>query len=202
MNTLIRYSMLATFVAGMAPAASLITTRLDDPKAVYLSAAEFGAKGDGVADDSAAIQAAIDKAANGGDILFVPPGRYRLTRTIYAWPGVRIFGYGETRPVFVLGANTPGFQTGVGVMVMFTGARANLGAPASPGGGGRGFRVPFPPVGTVPPNASIADAGPGTFYSAMSNVDFEIGERKPGGHLHPLPRRAARVSEPHGLPHR
>ena len=61
-------------------AASVYTTLPDDPKAVQLT----GAKGDGKADDSAAIQAAIDKAgaANEG-IVFIPAGRYRLTRTIY-----------------------------------------------------------------------------------------------------------------------
>ena len=77
------------------------------------------------ADDSAAIQAAIDKAENRvrEGILFVPSGRYRVTRTIYVWPGVRIFGFGATRPVFVLAPDTPGFQKGVGVMVMFTGVR-------------------------------------------------------------------------------
>jgi hypothetical protein len=178
MDTLIRYSLLATLVAGIAPAASVITTRLEDPKAVYLSATEFGAKGDGAADDSAALQAAFDKAA-GTSILFVPSGRYRLTRTIYAGTGVRIFGYGATRPVFVLGPNTPGFQKGVGVMVMFVGGRTGGGAPSGRGGGGRGFRVPNPLVGTVPPNAGVGDAGPGTFYSAMSNIDFEIGDGNP-----------------------
>jgi hypothetical protein len=174
MNTYKWCLVLAMALAGVAQAASVITTRLEDPKAVYLSTAEFGAKGDGEADDSAAIQAAIDKAENRvrEGILFVPSGRYRVTRTIYVWPGVRIFGYGATRPVFVLAANTPGFQKGVGVMMMFTGAR--------PGGGGRGgFRIPFPPVGSVPPNDAIADANSGTFYSALSNVDFEIGAGNP-----------------------
>jgi Pectate lyase superfamily protein/SMP-30/Gluconolactonase/LRE-like region len=104
----------------------------------------------------------------------VPSGRYRVTRTIYVWPGVRVFGFGATRPVFVLAQNTPGFQKGVGVMVMFTGARLGGGP-----GGGRGFRIPFPPVGSVPPNEAVADANPGTFYSAMSNIDFEIGAGNP-----------------------
>jgi hypothetical protein len=167
MDRLIRYCLLAALLATIAPAASVITTRLDDPRAVYLSAAA-----DGQADDTAAIQAAIDQAENHAreGILFIPSGRYRLTRTIHVWPGVRIFGYGATRPVFVLGPNTPGFQKGVGVMVIFTGARP---------GGGRGFRIPFPPPGSVPPNDAIADANSGTFYSAMSNIDFEIADGNP-----------------------
>jgi hypothetical protein len=56
--------------------------------------------------------------------------------------------------------------------VMFTGPR-----PGDPSRG-RG-RVPFPPQGSVPPNDAIADANSGTFYSAMSNIDFEIGEGNP-----------------------
>jgi hypothetical protein len=155
-------------------AASVITTRLDDPKAVYLSQSEFGARGDGSTDDSAAIQAAIDKAEGNAreGIVFIPSGSYRLTRTIYIWPGVRVFGYGATRPVLVLADKTPGFQSGMGVMVMFTGR--------PPGGmAGRAVRVAFQPPGSEPPNDSIADANSGTFYSAMSNIDFTIGDGNP-----------------------
>jgi len=160
--------------SSAAVAASVLTTRLDDPKAVYLTAREFGAHADGTADDSAAIQAAIDKAEGHAreGIVFVPSGRYRLARTVYVWPGVRIFGYGAARPVFVLANKTPGFQNGMGVMVMFTGARPGDGR--LPNG-----RVPFPPPGSVPPNDAIADANSGTFYSAMSNIDFEIGDGNP-----------------------
>src|SRR4051812_3499471 len=77
MDTRHRISLLAALLAGLAPAASVITARLDDPKAVYLSAPEFGARGDGQADDTAALQAAIDKAENRlrEGILFIPPGR-------------------------------------------------------------------------------------------------------------------------------
>lgn len=157
-------------------AASVFTTRPDDPHAVYLAAPEFAVKGDGVADDSAAIQAAIDQAQkNREGIVFIPSGRYRLTRTIYIWPSVRVIGYGATRPVLVLGPNTPGFQTDEGVMVMFTGFR-----PGTAGFfGGRTPRVAFPPPGSVPPDNNISDAGPSTFYSAISNIDFEIGAGNP-----------------------
>ncbi len=177
MNAFIKNCLLyATLLLGLPSwvfAASVLTTRLDDPKAVYLTAQDFAVAADGNADDSAAIQAAIDKAENHAreGIVFVPSGRYRLTRTIFVWPGVRIFGYGATRPVLVLAANTPGFQKGVGDMVIFTGPR--------PGDTTRIGRVPFPPPGSVPPNDAIADANSGTFYSAMSNIDFEIGEGNP-----------------------
>jgi len=177
MHTLTSKSLLAVMllpgIACAASAASTIATRLDDPKAVYLAAPDFGAHADGTSDDSAALQAAIDKAEiNPGEgILFVHSGQYRLTRTVYVWPGIRVIGYGATRPVFRLAANTPGFQKGVGVMVMFAGGRGRRGA--------TNFRVPFPPPDSVPPNNAIGDAGAGTFYSAMSNIDFEIGDGNP-----------------------
>ncbi|MGO9338409.1 MAG: glycosyl hydrolase family 28-related protein [Terracidiphilus sp.] len=157
--------------ASAAWPSSVFSTRLDDPKAVYLATPEFDPHADGQADDCAAIQAAIDKAGSSTreGIVFIPSGRYRLTRTVYVWPGVRVIGYGPTRPVFLLAGSTPGFQKGVAVMVMFTGANPADLARAS-------HRVPFPPPGSVPPNNAIADAGPSTFYSAMSNIDFEIGE--------------------------
>jgi hypothetical protein len=200
MNTRIRKNLLLAILShgafSAAFAASTIATRLDDPRAVYLTAPEFGAHADGNADDSAAVQAAIDQARQG--VVFVGPGRYRLTRTIFLWPGVRLFGYGPARPVFVLAANTPGYQKGVGVMVTFTGMRAGLGGGAGRGGppagapatapaappagafGGRGaFRIPFPPPDSVPPNPGIADADQNTFYTAISNIDFEIGDGNP-----------------------
>jgi len=147
----------------------------NDPRAVTVKA-----KGDGLADDSAAIQAAVDTAAAqaGGGMVFLPSGRYRITRTIFLWPGVRLFGVGERRPVFVLGAATPGFQRGVGSMIFFTGNHPGGTAPG-PGGAPMRGRVPVPPPTSVPFNPQIADANSGTFYSAMANVDFEIGAGNP-----------------------
>ena len=104
--------------------------------------------------------------------MFVQAGRYTVTRTVFLWPGVRLIGYGATRPVFVLPPNTPGFQKGMGVMVMFTGLTPHERPRA-------GDRIAFPPPGSVPPNNNVADANPNTFYSAMSNIDFEIGDGNP-----------------------
>jgi len=156
---------------------SYYPAKLDDPTAVYLTRDNFPVHGDGVTDDSEAIQAAIDKveADHGEGILFVPEGRYRITRTIYVWPSVRIIGYGATRPVFLLADNTPGYQQDIGYMFFFAGGRP----------GGRHWRMRpnaqpralFP--GTVPPSNSVVDANPGTFYSAMSNIDFDLGNGNP-----------------------
>jgi hypothetical protein len=128
--------------------------------------------GDGRADDTAAIQRAIDASADrgGGGIVFLPEGEYRITSTLYMWPGVRLFGTGARRPRIVLGDNTPGFQRGLANMIIFAGARRATAADP---------RVPFPPPGSVPFDPGIADANSGTFYSAISNVDIAIGEGNP-----------------------
>jgi hypothetical protein len=159
-------------VPGAALAQSAFTARPDDPQAIYLTTEAFGVRGDDDADDSAGIQAALDKAGlvPGGGLVFVPSGRYRVTRTVYVWRGVRVVGYGPTRPRLVLPDRTPGYQRGIGVMALFTSAR--------PGQRPRG-QVPFPPQGTVPPNDQIPDANQGTFYSGMSNIDVEIGDGNP-----------------------
>src|ERR1700691_460942 len=138
-------------------ASSYYPTRLEDKRAVYLTPDVFPVKDDGIDDDSAALQQAIDKVqekTNQG-ILFVPSGRYRLTKTLYIWPGIRVIGFGATRPALVLAPDTPGFQQGPAYMVVFAGKR--------------------PEAGTTPP-----DANPGTFYSAISNIDIEIEDANPG----------------------
>ncbi len=163
-------------------AASYYTNRLDDPKAVYLTKANFAVKADGIADDSDAIQQAINKVqeASGMGVVFVPEGRYRITKTIYVWPSIRVIGYGGNRPVFVLGDNTPGYQDSQNekYMVFFAGGRPGAGRQggaaggATGQGGGRGTGAGS---GSEP-----RDAGAGTFYSAMSNIDIEIGSGNAG----------------------
>jgi hypothetical protein len=143
--------------AGPLFGSSYYPTRLDDQKAVYLTRDHFPVNGDGIADDSDALQQAINQVqetTNQG-ILFVPAGRYRLTKTIYIWPGIRLIGFGVERPTLVLTRNTPGFQNGPAYMVFFAGGRSAT-------------------------NATPRDASPGTFYSAMSNIDIEIQDGNPG----------------------
>jgi hypothetical protein len=151
--------LIAAILLAVVPlfASSYYPARLNDTKAVYLTPDNFPVKGDGISDDTAVLQQAINQVQekNNQGILFIPAGRYRLTKTVYIWPGIRLIGFGATRPVFVLAANTPGFQQGPAYMFFFAGGRPGANAP--------------------PP-----DANPGTFYSAISNIDFEIQDGNPG----------------------
>jgi sugar lactone lactonase YvrE len=155
--------------------------RPEDAKAVYLTEMGEAVHGDGIGDDSDAIQHAVNKVqeTTGQGIVFIPEGRYRISKTILVWPGIRLIGYGVHRPTFVLGESTPGYQSGMGYMVMFTGNRPPDPAHGRPAGPVR-HGPPSPPVaGIVPANPTIQDANPGTFYSALSNVDFEIRDGNP-----------------------
>ena len=158
--------------------ASFYTERLDDANAVYLTPEAFGVRADGIGDDTAAVQNAINKVVENTTrgILFVPEGKYRLSKTIEVWPGIRIIGYGRTRPVFILGEKTPGFQGEPACLFHFAG---NI-----PGHSGNGAGYIFQPSGQ--PKSPIdfsepaREANPGTFYSALSNVDIEIQKGNPG----------------------
>ncbi len=163
---LIAAALLAAPVMASAATISVYPTMPKDARAATVKGV-----GDGRADDTAAIQAAIDAAADQGKggIVFLPSGRYRVSRSIIIPPAVRIFGVGKTRPVVVLGDNSPGFDKGVATLFTFTGSDQY---------GNK--KPPFPPATAVPFNPNLFDANSGTFYSAMANVDVEIGAGNAG----------------------
>src|SRR5580692_6264450 len=144
-------------------AASYYPQRPEDAAAISVTPEAFAVHGDGSGDDTAVLQQAIDKVAETQHegIVFLPAGRYRLTHTIHIWPGIRLIGYGATRPVLVVVPNTPYFQKGPAYMVFFAGNHPAL-----------------PLAAGVEPE--VHDANPGTFYSAMSNIDIEIQDGNPG----------------------
>lgn len=50
---------------------------------IYTSVLSFGASGDGVTDDTAAIQAALDSLKDTGGTIYFPVGTYKLTASVY-----------------------------------------------------------------------------------------------------------------------
>src|SRR5712664_1402690 len=133
-------------------AQSYYPLRLDDPKAVYLTPENFPVYCDSTTDDTEALQSAINKVqeTTGEGIVFVPSGRYRLTATVYVWGGIRVIGFGPTRPVLVLRENTPGYndKTQEKYMVFFSGNRLgtrSAGTPATAPGINQGAGRPGTP---------------------------------------------------------
>lgn len=154
---------LVTLHSAYADEGSVYTERPEDPEAYYFTPEQYHIRADGVMDVSDALQQAINqlKAEKNYGILFIPEGKYRISKTIYIPGAIRLIGYGQNRPEIILGENTPGYQVedGTGVdpenyMIWFTG---NL----------------------VTGDDEPRDAGAGTFYSALSNIDFRIEEGNP-----------------------
>ena len=142
---------------------SVYTQRPNDPEAFYFTPENFGFKADGKSDVSEALQTAINqvKREKNFGILFIPEGKYRISKTIYIPGAIRLIGYGKTRPEIILTKNSPGYQTEVAAdkgkanyMFWFTG-------------------------GLVEAGQSPRDAGAGTFYSAMSNINLRIEDGNP-----------------------
>lgn len=142
---------------------SVYQLKPNDPEALFFTPENFNIKADGVMDVSDSLQAAINrvKREKSFGILFIPEGKYRISRTIYVPGAVRLIGYGKARPEFILGKNTPGYQVAdekdkgkANYMFWFTG-------------------------GIVTDPTRVGDAGAGTFYSAVSNVNFTIQDGNP-----------------------
>lgn len=67
-----------------------VSTTVESKLREFVSVKDFGAVGDGVADDTAAIQAALDS----GQPSYAPPGEYLITDTLLLDPGAALVGAG------------------------------------------------------------------------------------------------------------
>jgi hypothetical protein len=137
--------------------------RLQDSDAVYFTPDKYPVKADGSADASDVLQQAINdlKTTHNFGILFIPEGTYLISKTIYVPQAIRLIGYGKKRPVIILAKNSPGFQA----------------ADSTDKGKAKymfWFTSSIPQAGK-----KVNDAGAGTFYSAMSNINLEIEDGNP-----------------------
>ncbi len=137
-------------------AQSVYTKAPNDPEALFFTPENFNIKNDGKQDVSDELQKAINrlKTEKTFGILFIPEGKYLISKTIYIPKAIRLIGYGENRPEFILEKNTPGFQEKNNFMFWFTN---NL----------------------VEEGQNPRDAGAGTFYSAIANLNFRIKKGNP-----------------------
>ncbi len=149
--------------AQFKPGRSIYTQKPDDPEAVYFTPENFNIRNDGKVDVSDQLQSAIyqlKKDKNFG-IVFLPEGTYAISKTIYIPAAIRLIGYGKNRPLIVLKKNAPGFQQEnekdkgkASYMFWFTSS-------------------------AVDSTGIVHDAGAGTFYSALSNIDIKIEDGNP-----------------------
>ena len=148
---------------GKVKSESAYKLRPNDPEAVYFTQENFNVKSDGKTDVSDALQSAINKVKTEQNfgIVFLPEGKYLISKTLYIPGSVRLIGYGANRPEIILAKNSPGYQTvtednryNEKYMIFFTG-------------------------GLVAEGRQPGDAGAGTFYSAISNINLRIEDGNP-----------------------
>lgn len=92
----------------------LIVRRADGPG---IPASDFGAIGDGRADDSAALQAALDYAGTVAGSVQLAAGHYRITRTVTMPEGTTLEGVGGASTRFPTIRDAAGFARFGGVMI-------------------------------------------------------------------------------------
>ncbi|MGC1392373.1 MAG: glycosyl hydrolase family 28-related protein [Bacteroidales bacterium] len=142
---------------------SYYTQKPEDPSAVYFTSSDFNISADGKTDISVMLQNAINqlKTDRNFGILFIPEGRYLISKTIYIPASIRLIGYGKKRPEFILRKNSPGFQE------------------PNPEDKGKASYMFWFTSSIAEPGKEIRDAGAGTFYSALSNIDLKIEDGNP-----------------------
>jgi hypothetical protein len=148
---------------GPTDVSSVYQLKPDDPEAYYFTPDNYKIRADGKTDVSDALQFAINqvKTEKNFGILFIPEGKYRISKTIYIPAAIRLIGYGRHRPEFILKENTPGYQE-----------------PVASDKGGANYMFWFT-GNMVTAESGPRDAGAGTFYSAVSNINFTIEKGNP-----------------------
>jgi hypothetical protein len=149
--------------SAIKPTSSYYTQKPEDPDAVYFTPKDFNILADGKTDVTVQLQNAINqlKTDRNFGIMFIPEGHYLISKTIYIPASIRLIGYGKNRPQIILKKNAPGFQK------------------QNPDDKGNASYMFWFTSSIVEPGKEPRDAGAGTFYSALSNIDLIIEDGNP-----------------------
>ena len=163
-----------------ASAASVVTLRPPDARATDANDARFGLVGDGVHDDTAALQAALfepylapgapDCTLPGARVVLLrgDGARYRVSATLRLPIWARLVGHGNlTRPAIVLAPATPGFGAAalVKAVLQVVDWTPDPNPDRRPSGGQC--------------NVSAEIGGDTAFGTGLINVDIEVGAGNP-----------------------
>ena len=94
----------AALVAYDPAGAGAVSTTVQTKLRESVSVKDFGAVGDGVTNDTVAIQAALDSLPAAGGEVFVPTGQYLVSAELLVTKRVRLFGTGHS---FVFNSTSP-----------------------------------------------------------------------------------------------
>lgn len=131
-------------VSYIPPYTSSVATNVESKLAQYVSVKDFGAVGDNVTDDTAAIQAAVSAAS----FVFVPPGTYRVNGLTLSG-NLTLFGAGKE--VSILNVVTTAPTYGISIT---------------------GQRNAFKNLTIQGANANLIQTTGGSYYSDFENVRF------------------------------
>lgn len=154
---------------------SVYQQKFDDEMGIFFTEEEFPELKEASEDVSGVLMKAIQRLIDeqGYGILYIPEGEYRIKHTILVPRAVRLIGYGKKRPVFVLPAGTKGFEG------CEDAAQNTVSVTYSDGYPGANYMFWFIGDNNIEAD-EIKDAGAGTFYSALANIDFRIEKDNPG----------------------
>jgi Pectate lyase superfamily protein len=91
------FLLLSSLLAGAFPPVCLAQSSANDTVTEGITSVKFaGARGDGVTDDTAAVQKALDDSGKAGGRVWLPPGRYVVKGSLRVPPGVTLEGVQES----------------------------------------------------------------------------------------------------------
>ena len=112
----------AALVSYDPPFTGSVITNVEDKLAQTISVKDFGATGDGVTDDTAAIQAALDAMPNEGGKLFFPTGTYIVSASLIL-PAKSV---DRLRPIYICGESSSISPESIGSIISYTASSGTL----------------------------------------------------------------------------